>query len=106
MVYAPSFPRCGSRPWICADALLTDTEVADGHGSGCEGTAGGTVARAAPADDPGQLRGAGPAGGAGDAQLRALPVGVVCPGVPAGAGQADRTAAAAVALAAGEEPGG
>jgi transposase len=89
----------------CFDALFTEKEVTDGHGSGRERTAGEAVAGAAFADGAGELRRVGAAGGAGDAQLRALPVGAVRAGEPGAAGEADRAAAAGVVLAFGEEPG-
>jgi Mu transposase, C-terminal domain len=89
----------------CFDALLTDEEVRDGHGSGREGTAGEAAAGAAPADGAQQLRGVGTAGGAGDTQLRALPAGAERTGEPGAAGDANRAAAAGIVPAAGEEPG-
>lgn len=49
----------------CFDALLTEKEKSDECESPTAGASEGTV----PADDPAQLRGAGPAGGEGDAQL-------------------------------------
>src|SRR5262245_12484041 len=89
----------------CFDALFTQKEVTDDHGSGREGTPGEVVAGVAPADGAGALRGAGAASGAGDAQLRAVPAGAMRAGEPGAAGEADRAVAAGVVPAAGEEPG-
>ncbi len=85
------------------DQLLTDEEADDACGS--EGEVGATAARAAAGERADQLRGTGPAGGAGDAQLRAVPAGTVRAGVPGAADAADRPTAAAIAAAFGEEPG-
>jgi hypothetical protein len=89
----------------CFDALFTEKEVTDDHGSGHQGTAGEAVAGIAPADGACPVRGAGAAGGAGDAQLRAVPAGVVRTGEPGAADEADRAVAAGVVPAFGEEPG-
>ena len=48
------------------------------------------------ADVPVQLRGVGPAGAAGESQLRALPVGTGATGVPGASDQADRASAARI----------
>jgi hypothetical protein len=85
------------------DDLLTDEE--DDHASDREGKVGAAVAGVAPADDSGELRGAGAPGAAGDAQLRAVPLGVMRAGISGEAEQAHQPPGAAIAAAAGEEPG-
>ena len=85
------------------DALLTEEE--DDHVCGSEGDTGPAVEGVAPADDAAQLRGTGPAGPAGDAQLRAFSAGHVRAGMPGAADETYRPAAAAIAVAAGEKPG-
>ena len=95
------------------DELLTDwevgvsndKEVSDAWGTGCQEEAGGVAAGTAPADDPERLRGAGPAGGEGVAELRAVPAGGVRAREPGTTDEADRAFAASVVPAAGEEPG-
>ena len=69
-------------------------------------TAGGVSEGTAPAGVPEQLRGAGAAGPAGGAELRAVPAGAGAAGVPGAAEPARRASAAAVAAAAGEELAG
>jgi hypothetical protein len=85
------------------DNLLTEEE--DDYVCGTEGEVGAAVTGAAPADVSDELRGAGPTGSAGDAQLRALPPATVRARMPGAAEQADRPAAAAIAAASGEKPG-
>jgi hypothetical protein len=85
------------------DDLLTE-EADDAYGS--EGEAGTVAAGTAAVERAEQLRGTGPAGGAGDAQLRAVPAGAVRTGMPGAANAADRAPAAAIAVATGEESGG
>jgi hypothetical protein len=85
------------------DDLLTDEE--DTHVCGSEREVGAAAQGTAPALDAAQLRGTGPAGAAGDAQLRAFSVGTVHAGMPGAADETDRPAAAAIAVAAGEKPG-
>jgi len=109
------------------DVLLTNREVVDDqedeHGSGGDGHAGDghagdghagdrsavaadvVLEGAAPADDAGQLCGAGAAGAQGDAVVRAVPVGTGAGGVRGAACAPDRAAAASVAVALGEGPG-
>jgi hypothetical protein len=84
------------------DALLDGKEAWDGEeGPGREGDAGGVPAGAAPAGLPVGLRGAGPAGAAGGAELRPVPAGAGPAGVPGAAGQAGAAAPARVAAATG-----
>jgi hypothetical protein len=59
---------------------------------------------AAPTDDASQFRGAGATGGAGVAELRALPAGADGAGMSGAAWTPDRAVAAGVAAAAGEDP--
>lgn len=89
----------------CFDVLFTDKEVPDesGESGGSEGTPGSAAQGVAPADGAEELRGVGPASGNGDAQLRALPVESVRPGMPGEAPTQDRTSLAAIVPAAGEE---
>ena len=86
----------------CFDVLFTDKEVPHESGSS-EGTIGSAAQGAAPADGALELRGVGPAGGNGDAQLRALPVEPVRSGMPGTTPPQDRASAAAIVPAAGEE---
>jgi Mu transposase-like protein len=85
------------------DDLLTEEE--DDHESGREGEIGTAVTGSAPADVPDELRGTGPAGPAGDLQLRAFPAGVVRAGVPAAADQTHQPLSPAIPAAAGEKLG-
>jgi hypothetical protein len=85
------------------DALLNGKEVEDGEGQGREGTAGAVSEGTASAGVPGQLRGTGPAGTAGGAELRAVPAGSGAAGVPGAGEQAGGAAAAPLAAAAGED---
>jgi hypothetical protein len=88
------------------DALLEGKEANDGGRAQRDGDVAGVPEGAAPADLPGQLRGGGAAGTTGGAELRALPLGAG-PARGTGASQRpDRAAAAAVAVAAGEELAG
>jgi hypothetical protein len=86
----------------CFDVLFTDKEVPHESGSS-EGTIGSAAQGAAPADGAIELRGVGPAGGNGDAQLRTLPVEPVRSGMSGTAPPQDRASAAAIVPAAGEE---
>jgi hypothetical protein len=88
------------------DALLDGKEAEDGDGQGREGEAGSVSEGTAPTRLPEQLRGAGAAGTAGGAELRAVPAGPGPAGVPGAAEQARRASAARVAVAAGEELAG
>src|SRR5258707_10852197 len=88
------------------DALLDGKEADDGEGQGREGEAGSVSEGTAPACLPDQLRGAGAAGSAGGAELRAVPAGAGPARVPGAAGQACRAPAARLAAAAGEELAG
>jgi len=83
------------------DALLGGKEVEDGAGR--EGEVAGVSRDLAPAGVPAVLRGTGPTGAAGGAELRALLAAPGRAGMPGAAGQADRAPAAAVAAAVGEE---
>jgi len=85
------------------DALLEGTEAEDVEGTEREGAAGAVFEGAALADVPVQLRGAGPAGAAGEPQLRALPAGAGATGDAGASEQADRASAAILAAAAGQE---
>jgi hypothetical protein len=76
------------------DALLDGKETDDGEERGRQGCAGEVSQGAAPAGVPEQLRGTGPAGGAGGAPLRAVPAGTGAAGVPGAAAQAGRSATA------------
>jgi len=89
----------------CFDVLFTDKEVPDenGESGGGEGTSGNAVARVAPADGAIELRGVGPASGTGDAQLRALLAEPVRPGMSGALAAEDRTPAAGIVLADGED---
>jgi hypothetical protein len=89
----------------CFDVLFTDKEVQDdsGENGDREGTLGSGIAGVAPTDGAVGLRGAGSASGSGDAQLRALPIEPVRSGVSRAAPAEDRTSAAAIELAAGED---
>ena len=92
----------------CFDVLFSDKEVSDGDGenreSGSgEGTSGSPVARVAPAELPVELRGPGAASGSRDAQLRAVPFEPERPGVPGTLAAEDRTSAAGIVLAVGED---
>jgi hypothetical protein len=86
----------------CFDVLFTDKEVHHESGSS-EGTSGSAAQGVAPADGAVELRGAGPAGGNGDTQLRTLPVEPVRPGMSGTAPPQDRASLAAIVPAAGEE---
>ena len=88
------------------DALLEGKEADDGGRAQRDEDVAGVPEGAAPADLPGQLRGTGPAGAAGGAELRTLPAGVGPAGGTGASQRPDRTAAAAVAVAAGEELAG
>jgi hypothetical protein len=88
------------------DALLGGEEARDGDEPQREGDAGGVPEGVAPAGVPAGLRGAGAAGAAGGAELRAVPAGAGGAGVPGAAAEPDRAAAARVAAAAGEELAG
>jgi hypothetical protein len=85
------------------DALLAGKEAWDGEGQGHDRSAGGTAEGTAPAGVPVGLRGGGPAGPAGGAQLRAVPADAGPAGVPGAAQQAGGTPAARLAAAPGEE---
>src|SRR5262249_25913432 len=85
------------------DALLDSKEAEDGAAGGREGSAGAVLEGPASAHLPVELRGPGAAGAAGGAQLRALPAGVGGAGVPGAGAAPDRTVAAGIATAAGEE---
>src|SRR3954452_23300547 len=60
---------------------------------------------ASPAGDAGRIRGGGPAGPAGVAELRALPAGADRAGMPGPAGKPDRAIAPGLATAPGEDAG-
>ena len=85
------------------DALLDGKEAEDGEGQGREGEAGSVSEGVAPASLPDQLRGAGTAGSAGGAELRAVPAGTGPARMPGTAEQTCRTPAARLTAAAGEE---
>jgi hypothetical protein len=85
------------------DSLLTEEE--DQHVCGREGEVGATVTGIALADVSDKLPGTKPAGAAGDLQLRGLSAGTLRAGMSGTSDQADREAAARVALATGEKPG-
>ena len=89
----------------CFDVLFTDKEVPDenGENGSSEGTSGSAAQGAAPAECALELRGAGPASGTGDAQLRALPAEPVRPGMSGTLAAEDRTSAAGIVLAVGED---
>lgn len=86
------------------DRLLTEEEADDVCGD--DGEVGAAAARTAAGAGAEQLCGIGPASGAGDAQLRAVSAGAVRTGMSGAADAADRAAAAPIAAARGEEPGG
>jgi hypothetical protein len=86
----------------CFDVLFTDKEVHHENGSG-EGTTGNAAQGTASADGAVELRGTGPAGGDGDAQLRTLSVEPVRSGMSGTAPPQDRASAAAIVFAFGEE---
>jgi hypothetical protein len=88
------------------DALLDGKEDEDVERTEREGTAGTVLEGPALTDVPGQLRGVGPAGAAGGAQLRALPPGAGATGDAGASGQADRASVAAVAVAVRQELAG
>ncbi len=69
---------------------------------GWEGTTVSVLEGTPSADDAGQLRGAGPAGGAGDVVVRALPAGTESARMREPAGAPDRPAAAAIPAGGGE----
>jgi hypothetical protein len=87
------------------DVLFTDKEVPDesGENGSGEGTPGSAAQGTASADGAVELRGAGPASGTGDAQLRALPAESVRPGMSGTLAAEDRTSAARIVLAVGED---
>src|SRR5439155_1145364 len=85
------------------DALLDGKEAEDGQGQGREGEAGSVSEGAAPASLPDQLRGAGTAGPAGGAELRAVPAGTGPARMPGTAEQARRAPATRFTTAAGKE---
>ena len=85
------------------DALLDGKEAGDGEGLGQEGNAGELPEGTAPADVPGQLRGGGPAGTTGGAELRAVPADAGAAGVSGAEEQACGAALARLAAAVGEE---
>jgi hypothetical protein len=76
------------------DALLECKEADDGEERGRQGAAGEVSQGTAPAGLPLQLRGTGPTGPSGGAQLRAVPAGTGAAGVPGAAAQAGRSATA------------
>ena len=80
------------------------TEASDGQGR--VRSVGGLPAGAALAGGAGAVRGGGPAGERGELGLPGLPAGAAGAGVPAAACQPDRTTAAGVEAAPGEELGG
>jgi hypothetical protein len=84
------------------DTLLT--EVWHEPEQGREGELAGVLEGIAFAVDAGVLRGAGPAGGAGDAVLRTVSLGAEPPGMRDAADAPHRTSAAAVAAGSGERP--
>lgn len=86
----------------CFDVLLMDKEVPHESGSS-EGTAGSATQGTASADGALELRGVGPAGGNGDAQLRTLPVESVRSGMSGTAPTQDRASPAAIVPALGED---
>jgi hypothetical protein len=88
------------------DQLLLGEEVNDHEPRGHESAIDCISEGVAPAHGAEQLRGAGPPGPAGIAQLRAIPAGAGRAGVPGAAWASDRAVAAGVAAAAGEDPGG
>jgi hypothetical protein len=89
------------------DALLDSKEAEDGdEPPKAEGVAAGLPEGAAPAGVSGQLRGIGPDGPAGVAELRAVSAGVGPAGVSGAAEQASGAAVATVSLAVGEELAG
>ena len=88
------------------DALLESKEANDGERTEREGDAGELPAGTAPTDDPGQLRGTGPASAAGRTELRALPAGADAARSAGTAEQANRAPAASVAVAVGQELAG
>jgi hypothetical protein len=104
MGMSPAEVTVGKVDLASYDALLQGKEADDGEGR--EGDAGGLPEGVAPAGVPQGLRGAGAAGAAGGAELRAVPAGAGGAGVPGAAGESDRSAAAAIAAAAGEELAG
>jgi hypothetical protein len=67
------------------DALLECKEADDGEGQGCEGDAGAVSEGTASAGLPVHVRGTGPAGASGGAELRAVPAGTGPAGVPGAA---------------------
>jgi hypothetical protein len=86
----------------CFDALLMDKEVPHESGSS-ERTAGNAAQGTAFADGALELRGAGPAGGNRDAQLRTLPIEPVRSGMSGTPPAQDRAAPAAIVPALGED---
>ncbi len=89
---------------VSFDTLLT--EVWHEPEQGCEGEPAGVLEGPAFTVDAGELRGAGTAGGAGNTVLRTVSLGAEPPGMRDAADAPHRTAAAAVAAAAGEGPAG
>jgi hypothetical protein len=88
------------------DDLLDGKEACDGEGQGRQGGAGRLPEGAAPAGFSGQLRGDGPTGCAGRAELRAVPAQPGFARVPAAPQQADRAATGRLGAAPGEELAG
>ena len=89
----------------CFDVLFADKEVQDdsGENGNREGTLGSGATGVAPANGAVELRGVGSASGSGDAQLRTLSFEPVRSGVSAAAPAEDRTSAASIELAVGED---
>jgi hypothetical protein len=88
------------------DALLDGKEALDGEERGREGNPGGVSEGVALTGVPVELRGDGPTGSAGVAQLRTVSAGPGPAGVPGAAEQAGGAAAARLPTAAGEDLAG
>jgi hypothetical protein len=83
------------------DRLLEPREAHEFQHGGHESATDRQSQGSAPADDASQFRGAGATGGAGVAELRALPAGADGAGMPGTSWAPDRAVAAGVAVAAG-----
>jgi hypothetical protein len=90
---------------VLFDGLFSHKEVWNGFEHGCEDDADRLFAGVAPADVSRELRGLGPAGAAGNAVLRAIPLGPVEPGMRDASGQPGGTPAARLEAPLGQDAG-
>jgi hypothetical protein len=101
--FSPTEVTVGPVDLASYDALLENKEVDNGEETGCEGTAGGLSEGSALTSVPGQLRGTGPTGPTGVAELRAVSAGTGGARMPGAAEQSGGEVVASVPATAGEE---